>query len=172
MPHLKVRNRIAFLSIAILLFFCSTYFSKSLIDTIYSNYTAMHEDLKRQLFIVPWSLLAQTHTLIKEIDHKTFIYPVYSDDLKKLEKTTITLKGYMLPIMARVKQDSFILSPKASSCPFCMPVGPNELVIVQLEDPIKFTDEVITVSGTLVLLKQDQDIGMGVFYRLIDAKII
>jgi len=97
------------------------------------------------------------------------VRPVFTDDIKKLDQQTETARGYMFPLDAFGKQTHFILSPYPSSCPFCLPAGPNELIEVKPDEPMAFTYDPVTVKGKFELLQSDEDIKQGVFYRLENA---
>ena len=86
---------------------------------------------------------------------ETFLYPYFSDNLKKLKEKKITLKGYFLNIDP--SSEIFILSKNPmASCFFCGVGGPETAVEIVFNKPPKFrTDDIITVTGTLILNKDD-----------------
>ena len=71
----------------------------------------------------------------------------------------------MLPLDMGEKHAFFILSAVPPTCAFCMPGGPEAVVEVRAKRPC-YTDDAVTVTGKLAVLKNDPT---GVFYRLTDA---
>ncbi len=71
----------------------------------------------------------------------------------------------MLPLDVGEKR---ILHPSAvpATCSFCMPRRSDALVEVRAKRPLAHTDNAVTVTGKLSVLKDDPT---GVFYRLTDA---
>jgi uncharacterized protein len=64
------------------------------------------------------------------------------------------------------KHAFFILSAVPPTCAFCMPGGPEAVVEVRAKRPLGYTDNAVTVTGKLSVLKDDPT---GVFYRLTEA---
>jgi len=52
------------------------------------------------------------------------------------------------------------------TCSFCMPGGPEAVVEVRAKRPLAYTDDAVTVTGRLSVLKDDPT---GIFYRLTEA---
>jgi hypothetical protein len=115
--------------------------------------------------MLQWDVLAKAE--IKESGQT--IRPVFTDAIKKMDGQTLTAKGYMFPLDAFGKQSHFLLSPYPSSCPFCLPAGPNELIEIKPDDAMAFTYDPVTVKGKFELLQSDDDIKQGMFYRMENA---
>jgi len=111
-----------------------------------------------------WPLLAKAHFGKQG--------PEFSADIKALGGKISTAKGYMFPLDQFGKQTHFLLSPYPSSCPFCLPAGPGELIEVIPTNPMEFTYDPISVQGRFELLESGDDIKEGMFYRMRDAEII
>jgi hypothetical protein len=117
--------------------------------------------------MIDWQVLAKADTKMDG----DLVTPVFTADIKKLDGQTLTTKGYMFPLDAFGKQSHFLLSPYPPSCPFCLPAGPNELIEIVPDDPVKFTYDPITVKGKFELLQTQKEIEQGMFYRMEKAEI-
>ena len=151
-----------------------TYLSNSFLplsERAKQNYTAIYNDLKRQSDTVSWDLLEETKTIIKVTPQGQLVTASYPPQIIALKNKHVCFKGFMVPLEITPKQSKFILSPSIPSCPFCMPVGPNQLVVVEPKNPIKTTDEKIIFCGKLILLSSNQDLSKNVFYSLVDSSI-
>lgn len=110
---------------------------------------------------VPWQLLMQAKTVQKP-DKK--FGPVYTKEIKDLDRQSVKLYGFMMPLDQSQKQKRFLLSPFPPHCAFCMPGGPESLVEVIADKPFDFTYEPIIVAGRLSVLDDDL-----VYYRVTNA---
>ncbi len=85
-----------------------------------------------------------------------FLYPSFGEKVKAIEGQEIALKGYLLALDP--DEDYYILSKNPfASCFFCGAAGPEtivELNIVKGKNKL-VNDEIITISGTLRLNKDD-----------------
>jgi hypothetical protein len=72
----------------------------------------------------------------------------------------------MMPLEMGDKQTHFILAAMPQTCAFCMSGGPETMVEVKSKKPVTYGFELIVLTGTLAVLKDDPT---GVFYRLTDA---
>ena len=115
--------------------------------------------------VVSWKTLAQ----VESVKLKDRFVPQFSNNIIKLDKTEVRLQGFMMPLDMGEKQKRFILTAVPPSCAFCMPAGPDALVMVQAKSPVKYGFEPIVMSGKLIVLKDDP---MGLYYRLDDAVAI
>jgi uncharacterized protein len=92
--------------------------------------------------------------------------PRFSESLAALDQKDVKVQGFMLPLDVGEKHALFILSAVPPTCAFCMPGGPEAVVEVRAKRPLAYTDNAVTVTGRLSVLKDDPT---GVFYRLSDA---
>jgi len=115
--------------------------------------------------VVSWKTLAQ----VESVKLKDRFVPQFSDNITKLDKTEVRLQGFMMPLDMGEKQKRFILTAVPPSCAFCMPAGPDALVLVQTKSPVKYGFEPVVLSGKLTVLKDDPT---GLYYRLTDAVAI
>lgn len=111
---------------------------------------------------VPWKTFAQV-----ELERSSNrIAPRFSDAVAALDQKEVKVQGFMLPLDMGEKHAFFILSAVPPTCSFCMPGGPEAVVEVRATRPVAYTDNAVTVTGTLSVLKDDPT---GIFYRLTDA---
>ncbi len=125
---------------------------------------------------VDWLVFGKTREISvegKDADGFEYQYykPEFPADLKALDGKDITLKGFMFPLDSVEAQKFFLFGPFPVSCPFQYHVGPSLVVEVFAEkNPVTFTYDPLTITGTLELVKEDPD--NSVFYRLRHAKKI
>jgi len=112
--------------------------------------------------VVSWSTLAQ----VQQVKVKDRVVPQYADGVLKLNATEVKLQGFMMPLEMGDKQKQFVLTAMPQSCAFCLPGGPEQLVLVQAKVPVKYTMEPVILSGKLAVLKDDPN---GLYYRLDNA---
>src|SRR5712664_2851748 len=110
---------------------------------------------------IPWEVLQQAKTVQKA--DKRF-GPVFTREIKQLDKQQVKLYGFMMPLDQSAKQKRFLLASFPPHCPFCMPGGPESMVEVVADKPIEFTYEPIVVAGRMAVLQDDV-----VYYRLTNA---
>ncbi len=113
--------------------------------------------------VVSWKLLSQ----VELVKLKDKFVPQFSSVVSALDKKEVKVQGFMMPLEMGDKQSHFILSAMPTSCSFCMPGGPEQLVEVRSKTPVKYTFEAVVLTGKLAVLKDDPT---GVFYRLTDAQ--
>ena len=112
--------------------------------------------------VVPWKTFGQV-----ELERSSNrIAPRFSEALAALDQKEVKVQGFMLPLDMGEKHALFILSAVPPTCGFCMPGGPEAVVEVRAKLPLAYTDNAVTVSGKLSVLKDDPT---GIFYRLTDA---
>ncbi|MGE5793415.1 MAG: DUF3299 domain-containing protein, partial [Bacteroidota bacterium] len=112
--------------------------------------------------VVSWSTLAQ----VQPVKMKDRVVPQYADNVLKLNATEVKLQGFMMPLEMGDRQKQFVLTAMPQACAFCLPGGPEQLVLVQAKAPVKYTTEPVVLSGKLAVLKDDPN---GLYYRLDDA---
>lgn len=93
--------------------------------------------------------------------------PVFSEDVLALGGKEITVKGYIIPIEGYKSHKEFIFSAfPYASCFFCGAAGPETIMEIVAKEPIKYTDEPITIKGKLTLNSKDIN---KLMYRLSDV---
>lgn len=115
-----------------------------------------------------WKVLAKADMKIIKQNGQDTAAPTYTKAIKALDGQAEQAAGYMFPLDKSDKQSHFLLSPYPSSCPYCLPAGPQELIEVRVKTPVPFTYDAVKVRGTFHLLK-GKDVAEGMFYRMTDA---
>lgn len=92
--------------------------------------------------------------------------PRFPKDVAAFEAKTVKLQGYMVPLEMGGGQKRFLLAAQPSECAYCMPSGPDQLVEVQTKSAVKYTIDVVTVTGKFALVRDDY---AGLLYRMTDA---
>lgn len=97
-------------------------------------------------------------------------YPKFGNSVLKLDNQSITLKGYMIPLDDMIGQQYFVLSALPYNiCFFCGGAGPETVAEVKTKSEVRFTDDAVTVQGTLKLNPDDPD---HLMYVIEDAEVI
>lgn len=116
-----------------------------------------------------WKTLGKL-TYIKEYDDFLGFKidkPVFSDDVKALEGTQITVKGFIIPVEGYKSHSEFVFSAfPYNMCFFCGGAGPETVMEVYARGPIEYTAEPVTIKGTLRLNADDIN---RLMYALEDA---
>lgn len=96
--------------------------------------------------------------------------PVFSDDVKKLAKKEVKIKGYIIPVEGYKGHKEFIFSAfPYNMCFFCGGAGPETVMEVYAKEEIEYTAEPIIIKGKLEL--NDTDINR-LMYGLQDAVLV
>jgi hypothetical protein len=114
---------------------------------------------------ISWKTLSQ----VKPITKGDVVTPEFQGPVLKLDKKTVKLQGFMLPLGMGESQDHFILTATPPTCAFCLPGGPDQVVEVKTTRPVKFSYDPVALSGKLELLKDDP---MGLYYRMTAAQAV
>jgi hypothetical protein len=120
---------------------------------------------------ITWRQLSVTKIAYQNKNSEEMIVPLYSDELKKLNHKQVSIKGFMFPLEAGNKQTHFLLSPYTTTCPFCLPAGPNELIEAHPKDPTTVYARSVTVKGEFELLTEQSDLQGGMLYRMNNAEV-
>ena len=92
----------------------------------------------------------------------------FSPSLAKMEGSSLSITGYMLPIEASTTSPHFVLTRRSAGCPFCPPNEPTEAIEVSALKPATYTQSPLTVKGVLHLAARSEQ---GLFFRLDHAKV-
>lgn len=96
--------------------------------------------------------------------------PVFSKEVLAMEGKEITIKGYIIPVEGYKSHKEFIFSAfPYNMCFFCGGAGPETVMEVEADTPVKFTNEAITLKGTLRLNPDDIN---RLMYKIENAKMI
>ncbi|BCS53208.1 DUF3299 domain-containing protein [Geobacter sp. SVR] len=101
--------------------------------------------------------------------NQDFSYGIaYTPEVKAMNGRQTVISGFMLPLEAKEKFTHFILSKRAPTCAFCPPGAPNEVVEVFTSEPVKWQEDLVTVSGTLTLASDNK---RGIFFLIKNATV-
>ena len=118
--------------------------------------------LEERADILSWKLLAQ----VTPRAEKKKIVPTFPAAVQALDRKTVKVQGFMMPLEAGDKQQHFLLSSVPTTCSFCVPAGPEGLVEVRTKKPVRYTLEPVIVEGQLAVLSDDP---YGLYYRVEDG---
>jgi uncharacterized protein len=131
----------------------------------YHDPRSAFKPLEEREGVVSWKLLGSVTGKME----KNVLKPVYPAAVKALDRQTVKVQGFMLPLEPGERQKHFLLSGVPTTCSFCIPAGPEGLVEVRTKEPIRYTVEAITVQGRFSVLNDDK---FGLFYRVADAAAV
>lgn len=165
---MKKRTVINFYSVMLALFMVA-----SVKNTMYSqNLPAGAEDQKR-VSSQMWSTLSKVSFKMQESVYGEMSLPVFSNEIKALDGKEITLPGYLVPadgLKGVFRSNHFILSSlPLAACFFCGVGGPESVVEVYMDKPLKYTTDAISIKGTLNLNSMDS---YQMIYILEDAEFL
>lgn len=118
--------------------------------------------LEERADILSWKLLSQVTARAE----KKKIVPTFPAAVQALDRKTVKVQGFMMPLEAGDKQQHFLLSSVPTTCSFCVPAGPEGLVEVRTRKPVRYTLEPVIVEGVLAVLNDDP---YGLYYRVEDG---
>lgn len=96
--------------------------------------------------------------------------PVFSEDIKNMAGKEIKIKGYIIPVEGYKSHKEFIFSAYPyNMCFFCGGAGPETVMEVSADEPVKYTAEQIEIQGRLEL--NDTDVNR-LMYILTEAKLV
>ena len=101
-------------------------------------------------------------------DEETGIYSIkLTPEVKRLDGKTVTMRGFVLPMDGSDRTKHFLLTRNTPVCMYCPPGQPNEVVEVQAAKPIQWSERIVTVTGILRLVN-DQE--RAVFFKMENAR--
>jgi hypothetical protein len=121
--------------------------------------------LEERADILSWKLLSQVTAKAE----KKKIVPTFPAAVQALDRKTVKVQGFMMPLEAGDKQQHFLLSSVPTTCAFCVPAGPEGLVEVRTRKPVRYTLEPVVVEGQLAVLMDDP---YGLYYRVEDGNAV
>jgi uncharacterized protein len=112
-----------------------------------------------------WKTFAQC----KLRSNKDFTYDIsYNAGVKAMSGKEITISGFMLPLETKPQSSHFLLERRAPTCAFCPPGEPNEVMEVFSTRPMAWNENLVTLSGTLIL---PNDGKKGIFFQMKEAVV-
>lgn len=97
---------------------------------------------------------------------KKKLVPSFPAAVQALDRQTVKVQGFIMPLEAGDKQRHFLLSSVPTTCSFCVPAGPEGLIEVRTKTAVRYTLEPVMVEGVLAVLTDDP---FGLYYRLMDG---
>lgn len=88
--------------------------------------------------------------------------PVFSEEIKEMEGKEIEIRGYIIPVEGYKSHKEFIFSAYPyNMCFFCGGAGPETVMEVYADEPIKYSAEPVVIKGRLEL--NDEDINSLIY---------
>jgi len=101
------------------------------------------------LFDNNWALIGKKEYKKISEDKYAVVFPAA---LQAMNNKIYELRGYMVPMKAGMKHDTFMLAVlPLAQCEFCGMGGIPDMVEIHMTKAIYYTDDPITISGKLVL---------------------
>ncbi|GAB5524576.1 MAG: hypothetical protein Roseis2KO_24480 [Roseivirga sp.] len=119
-----------------------------------------------------WKTLAKVDykTRFDELTQFEEEYPIFSEAVKALDGTEITVEGWMIPLDELRGENYFVLSSLPfANCFFCGGAGPETVMEIFSKKQIDFTEKKIKVTGKL---KINADDPLRLMYILSEARLI
>ncbi|MGV3764343.1 hypothetical protein [Parapedobacter sp.] len=116
------------------------------------------------------------NTLMYKVTHKdnqTIYTPHFPDELKAIDKKTVTLPGYLVPMNGGRDHETFMLSVlPIMQCMFCGQgeVPPMVEIFMKKGKKVRFTEEPIKIKGTVHLNSNTQEGNAEI--QILDAELI
>jgi hypothetical protein len=118
-----------------------------------------------------WNTLSEI-TFRKEYDEMLGFkvdVPVFGESVQALADQEVVIKGYIIPVEGYKSHKEFVFSAYPyNMCFFCGGAGPETVMEVFSNEPIKYTAEPIVLRGTLELNSSDIN---RLMYILKDAEL-
>ncbi len=112
--------------------------------------------------VVAWSVLTDVQTQVKN----KRIVPVFPAPVSAMNRKKLRLQGFMMPLNPGEEQNHFLLASVPLTCSFCTVGGPESMVEVRTQKPVKYSLGAVVVEGQFHVLGNDP---MGMYYRITDA---
>ncbi|CAN5382954.1 hypothetical protein BH09PSE2_BH09PSE2_17980 [soil metagenome] len=103
---------------------------------------------------------------VSQDKEKGLLIAQFPTALKAAEGTEMDIGGYLMPLENTPEFSHFILTRRASGCPFCPPNEANEALEVFTKKKIHYEQRQFYVKGRLKLVASSDQ---GLFFRLEDA---
>ncbi|MEM8557775.1 MAG: DUF3299 domain-containing protein [Bacteroidota bacterium] len=112
---------------------------------------------------INWDTLAQVELTRQD---GRFI-PDFAPEVDQLDGQRVAIQGFIFPIQQTLEQSHFVLIAfPLADCFYCLPGASESMIEVKASQPVEFTYDPVTITGTLEVLESDP---MGMYYRLTDA---
>ena len=116
-----------------------------------------------------WKVLSELEYDKTEDEYGEIYVPRFSEGIQALSGKEITLSGYIIPFEGMFKPNHIIVSSlPIASCFFCGTGGPETVAEAELSEEVRYTADLVKVTGTLYLNDTDTN---SLMYILKDAKV-
>ncbi len=115
--------------------------------------------------VVSW----ETLKALKTYEEDDMLAADFPEPVRELDRRTVRLQGFMMPLDAATRQRHFLLTRSTPSCFYCVPGGPESTVEIVTDEGVEFTFEPMVLEGRFELLEPNE---MGIFYRLAGARLV
>jgi len=103
-----------------------------------------------------------------DYNEETGVYSIkLTPEVKALDRRTVTLRGFMLPMDGSDRTQHFLISRNTPVCLYCPPGQPNEVVEVYSSRPLAWTNKVVAVTGKLSLVNDQEQ---AIFFKIENAE--
>jgi hypothetical protein len=117
--------------------------------------------------ILSWKALAKVTFVEKPERGDVHLVPRYGPELLALSGKDVKVAGFMTPLdPTGDRQKRFLLTKFPATCAFCLPGGPETMILVESRNAVKFGYEPLVIAGRLELMSDDSE---GIFFKLKDA---
>jgi hypothetical protein len=117
---------------------------------------------------VSWEMLEKATVAVDESAKDGIARPRFTDEVAALDGKQIRVKGYIFPLSQASRQSRFLLTAYPPDCPFCMPAGPTQMILVESARPVEYSMEPVVVAGRLELQKTANN---GLLYKVVGAQL-
>jgi uncharacterized protein len=93
----------------------------------------------------------------------------YTPEVKALNGKAVTVDGFVMPLESKESFQHFLLTIRSPTCSFCPSGKPNEMIEVFSTTPLQWSDELVSMRGTLALMPEKS--AEGIFFQLKDAQL-
>lgn len=120
-----------------------------------------------------WETINKLMYKVTHKDDQTIYTPHFPDELKAIDKKTVTLPGYLVPLNGGRDHETFMLSVlPIMQCMFCGQgdIPPMIEIFMKKGKKVRFTEEPIKIKGTVRLNSNTQEGNAEI--QILDAELI
>ncbi len=120
-----------------------------------------------------WETINKLMYKVTHKDDQTIYTPHFPDELKAIDKKTVTLPGYLVPLNGGRDHETFMLSVlPIMQCMFCGQgdIPPMIEIFMKKGKKVRFTEEPIKIKGTVHLNSNTQEGNAEI--QILDAELI
>lgn len=120
-----------------------------------------------------WEIINKLMYKVTHKDNQTLYTPHFPDELKAIDKKTVSLPGYLVPMNGGRDHETFMLSVlPIMQCMFCGQgdIPPMVEIFMKKGKKVRFTEEPINVRGIVRLNSNTQEGNSEI--QIIDAELV